>query len=80
MSTENTHYGAEKIATLIDPSRCKKIFFCGVGGINMSSLAQMAMEMGYAVSGSDRTESELTRALTAGGAEISPYLPIIPNT
>ncbi len=70
MSTENTHYGAEKIATMLDPSRCKKIFFCGVGGINMSSLAQMAMEMGYAVSGSDRTESELTRALTAGGAEI----------
>ena len=70
MSTENTHYGAEKIANMLAPSRCKKIFFCGVGGINMSSLAQLALEMGYAVSGSDRTESELTRSLSALGAEI----------
>ena len=70
MSTENTHFGAEKIAQMIAPSRCKRIFFCGVGGINMCALAQMAMEAGYAVSGSDRTESELTRALEKGGATI----------
>ena len=70
MSTENTHFGAEKIAQMIDPSRCKKIFFCGVGGINMCSLAQMAMEAGYEISGSDRTESPLTRALEKNGATI----------
>ena len=70
MSTENTHYGAEKIANMLDRSRCKKIFFCGVGGVNMSSLAQMALEMGYDVVGSDRTESELTRALSVSGAKI----------
>ena len=70
MSTENTHFGAEKIAEMLDASRCKRIFFCGVGGVNMSSLAQMSLEMGYAVSGSDRTESKLTRALEESGAKI----------
>ena len=70
MSTENTHYGAEKISEMLDFSRCKRIFFCGVGGVSMSSLAQMSLEMGYSVSGSDRTESSITRALESAGAKI----------
>ena len=70
MSTENTHFGAEKISKMLDKSKCKKIFFCGIGGINMSSLAEMSLGMGYDVSGSDRTESELTRALEKAGAKI----------
>lgn len=70
MSTPNTHYGAKAIEKLLDKSRCKRIFFCGVGGINMSSLAHLSILDGYAVVGSDRTESALTRALEAMGAEI----------
>ena len=70
MSTENTHYGAERISKMLDKRVCKRIFFCGVGGVNMSSLASMALEMGYEVVGSDRTESKLTCALEEAGAII----------
>ena len=65
MSTPNTHHGAEWLSALLAKDRCEKIFFCGLGGVNMSSLAHMAMELGYKVAGSDRTESGLTRAQVA---------------
>ena len=70
MSTPNTHHGAEKLSKLLAKDKCRKIFFCGLGGVNMSSLAHMAMELGYSVAGSDRTESELTRALSRAGADV----------
>lgn len=70
MSTPNTHHGAERLSSLLAKDRCGKIFFCGLGGVNMSSLAHMAMELGYEVVGSDRTESELTRALSEAGADV----------
>jgi UDP-N-acetylmuramate--alanine ligase len=70
MSTPNTHHGAERLSALLAKDRCEKIFFCGLGGVNMSSLAHMAMELGYKVAGSDRTESDLTRALSAAGADV----------
>ena len=70
MSTPNTHHGAERLAALLAADRCKRIFFCGVGGVNMSSLAHMAIESGYLVRGSDRTESALTRALQSAGADV----------
>ena len=70
MSTPNTHHGAEKLSRLLAKDKCERIFFCGVGGVNMSSLAHMAMENGYLVRGSDRTESALTRALSESGADI----------
>ena len=70
MSTPNTHHGADKLSCLLAKDKCERIFFCGVGGVNMSSLAHMAMENGYAVRGSDRTESALTRALAEAGADI----------
>ena len=70
MSTPNTHHGAENLSRLLAKDKCERIFFCGVGGVNMSSLAHMAMENGYLVRGSDRTESALTRALSEAGADI----------
>lgn len=70
MSTPNTHYGANRINELLSPDRCKRIFFCGVGGINMSSLASVTLEEGYLVSGSDRQKSRLTEELSRKGAEI----------
>ena len=70
MSTPNTHHGAENLSRLLAKDKCERIFFCGVGGVNMSSLAHMAMENGYLVRGSDRTEGALTRALAEAGADI----------
>lgn len=41
----------------------KKIFFVGIGGISMSSLALACRALGYNVAGSDRTSSDMTEKL-----------------
>ncbi len=46
------------------------IHFVGIGGISMSGLAQMMLKKGFRVSGSDRTESEMTDKLAGMGAVI----------
>ena len=68
MSVSNTHFGAEKIKNML--SDCKSIFFCSIGGINMSSLAHVSLVNGMRVGGSDRTPSALTKKLSSEGAEI----------
>ena len=69
MSVENTHFGATRIGEWL--KQCKHIHFIGIGGINMSSLAHITHSMGYKVSGSDRTGTELTRRLEARGISVS---------
>ena len=46
------------------------IHFIGIGGISMSGLAQIAIQAGYRVTGSDWHESEITDKLSAMGANI----------
>lgn len=46
------------------------IHFIGIGGISMSGLAEILLEEGFTISGSDSKESELTDHLTANGAQI----------
>lgn len=46
------------------------IHFIGIGGISMSGLAQIALKKGFIVSGSDRTETSITKKLSALGANI----------
>ena len=48
----------------------KKIHFVGIGGIGMSGLAQLLIQGGYEVSGSDIKSSRLTDKLAAMGADI----------
>ena len=48
----------------------KKIFFVGIGGISMSSIAFVFKSKGYEVSGSDRAESDMTRKLSAAGIKV----------
>lgn len=48
----------------------KHIFFTGIGGIGMSGLADILLESGYRVSGSDRVLSDITEYLAAKGAII----------
>jgi len=50
--------------------RIKHIHFIGIGGIGMSGMAQVLMEQGYAVSGSDLRRSEETARLERMGARI----------
>ena len=46
------------------------VHFIGIGGIGMSAIAEVLVELGYQVSGSDAKDSEVTRRLSAKGAEI----------
>ncbi|GAA0181586.1 UDP-N-acetylmuramate--L-alanine ligase [Clostridium sediminicola] len=48
----------------------KKIHFIGIGGISMSGLAEILLQKGYIVSGSDRSSSNLTDKLSKMGAKI----------
>jgi UDP-N-acetylmuramate--alanine ligase len=72
----------------------KRVYFVGIGGIGMSALARFFNEQGTAVSGYDRTETELTKKLVAEGiavhytddinlidkeAELIVYTPAIPK-
>src|SRR5947207_10824299 len=47
------------------------IHFVGIGGIGMSGIAEVLLNLGYQVSGSDIVESETTRRLVTLGARIS---------
>ncbi|MGQ9669576.1 MAG: UDP-N-acetylmuramate--L-alanine ligase [Desulfosoma sp.] len=50
--------------------RYQHIHFVGIGGIGMSGIAELLLNLGYRVSGSDLRESETTRRLRHLGAEI----------
>ena len=54
----------------IDFHKPLHIHFIGIGGISMSGLAEILLERGFTVTGSDAHESELTDKLTAHGAKI----------
>ncbi len=54
---------------LFDTNR--SIHFVGIGGIGMSGIAEVLLNLGYQVSGSDLVESETTRRLAALGATLS---------
>ncbi len=49
----------------------KKIHFVGIGGIGMSGLAEIVLNQGFEVSGSDINESEITKRLESLGVKIS---------
>jgi UDP-N-acetylmuramate--alanine ligase len=48
----------------------RSIHFIGIGGIGMSGLAQVLLQMGYLISGSDKRKNSLTQKLQAKGATI----------
>ena len=49
----------------------KKVHFVGIGGIGMSGLAEILLNLGYQVSGSDPTPSAITKRLEKLGAIFS---------
>ncbi len=48
----------------------KQAHFVGIGGIGMSGIARVLLQMGYSVSGSDLKSSHITRNLESLGARI----------
>ncbi len=69
MSVENTHYGSCAIERLL--ADCKSIYFIGIGGINMSSLADVTRRQGMTVGGSDRACTAITARLEKNGIKIN---------
>ena len=51
--------------------RIKHIHFVGIGGIGMSGIAEVLLNLGYKVSGSDMKESDTTERLRKLGGEIA---------
>ena len=60
-----------KTIGLFDLKDGAHIHMVGIGGISMSALANMLKYFGYRVTGSDRSETEIVKSLTAGGIEVS---------
>jgi UDP-N-acetylmuramate--alanine ligase len=55
---------------MTDLNNIKQVYFLGIGGIGMSALARWFKHAGFAVSGYDRTETGLTKALVAEGIDV----------
>ncbi len=47
-----------------------RVHFVGVGGIGMSGIAEVLINLGYSVSGSDLKESDVTKRLVSLGARV----------
>ena len=47
-----------------------RVHFVGIGGIGMSGIAEVLLNLGYTVTGSELRESEATERLRSLGAEI----------
>lgn len=50
--------------------KIERIFFIGIGGAGMGGIAEVLLNEGYRVAGSDVSESAMTRRLSSLGAEI----------
>jgi UDP-N-acetylmuramate--alanine ligase len=50
--------------------RIKRIHFVGIGGIGMSGIAEVLLNMGYSVTGSDLKRTEIIERLERLGAEV----------
>ena len=50
--------------------KSKHIHFVGIGGIGMSGIAELLLNLGYRISGSDLQESDITRRLESLGGEV----------
>jgi UDP-N-acetylmuramate--alanine ligase len=50
--------------------RIQQVHFVGIGGAGMSGIAEVLLNLGYRVTGSDLLETETTRRLESGGATL----------
>jgi UDP-N-acetylmuramate--alanine ligase len=51
--------------------RVRRIHFVGIGGAGMSGIAEVLINLGFEVSGSDLSESDSVRRLTGMGAQVA---------
>ena len=50
--------------------RRHRVHFVGIGGVGMSGIAEVLLNLGYEISGSDLQENDATRRLRSLGAEV----------
>jgi UDP-N-acetylmuramate--alanine ligase len=50
--------------------KVRHVHFVGIGGIGMSGIAELLLNLGYTVSGSDIKESQVTKRITRLGGEV----------
>ncbi|MGH8402701.1 MAG: Mur ligase domain-containing protein, partial [Gammaproteobacteria bacterium] len=50
--------------------RIHRIHFVGIGGAGMGGIAEVLINLGYRVSGSDLRENAITRRLAGLGAQV----------
>ena len=58
---------------MMDPrpfERRHRVHFVGIGGVGMSGIAEVLLNLGYEISGSDLQESDATRRLCSLGADV----------
>jgi UDP-N-acetylmuramate--alanine ligase len=51
--------------------RIQRIHFVGIGGIGMSGIAEVLINMGYTITGSDMKESATVKRLKELGAKVA---------
>jgi UDP-N-acetylmuramate--alanine ligase len=68
MALPNTYHNVTKIADTLSGKR--KLWFIGIGGVHMATMALFASEKGYTVAGSDRAAGEGTARLAAAGIPV----------
>ena len=71
MSNENLHTsGPEEAYTIPEMRRIRRIHFIGIGGVGMCGIAEVLLNQGYQVSGSDLRQSSVTQHLINMGAQV----------
>ena len=68
MALPNTDHTVTEIADTLREK--KNLWFIGIGGVHMATMALFASKNGYTVSGSDRTAGEGTARLAAAGIPV----------
>ncbi len=68
MLNNRASYSPAQIDELL--KRSNNVYFIGIGGVSMSSLARICIKNGLRVGGSDRTRSRLTDELANEGIEV----------
>ncbi len=58
-------------ASLFKTRHAARVHFVGIGGIGMSGIAEVLLNLGYQVSGSDLKESDIIRRLQKLGATVA---------
>ena len=51
-------------------AKIQRIHFVGIGGIGMSGIAEVLINLGYKISGSDLKTSSITQRLAGMGAKV----------